>query len=135
LILPTFKDKEIEEAVELLQKYLKDQDAPITKEKYLAIQEQLGKEPDPNFMPLGFEDIPYDCQVAVNIYSKLGNRVYADVGFTGKDYTNLPILIEVYNICDKDLLLDLLNVIDAHQIVKSQKQIKKMHDDMKKKTK
>jgi hypothetical protein len=97
------------------------------------IQEQLGKEPDPKFMPLGFEDLPEDAQLAVTIHSKLGNRVYGDVGYTGKDYTTLPILIDIFCITNTLLLLDLLNKIDAFYIDKSQKQIKKMYDDIKKK--
>ena len=133
MILPTFKESEEEELFKFLDKYLKDQDSPINKEKYLAVQRELGKEPDPNVMPLGFEDLPEDAQVAVSIHSKLGNRVYGDVGYTGKDYTALPILIDIYSIKNRLLLLDLLNMIDTFYINKSQKQIKKMYDDMKKK--
>jgi len=133
LTLPTFKESETQDLFKTLDKFLKDQDGPINKEKYLKIQEQLGKEPDPKHMPLGFDDLTEDAQLAFNIYNKLGNRVYGDVGFTGKDYTNLPILIQIYHIRDVDLLLDLLNTMDAYNINKSQKQIKKMYDDMKKK--
>lgn len=112
---------------------MKDSQSPITKEKYLKVQEQLGKEPDPKYMPIGFEDLPEDCQLAFLIYTKLGNRIYGDVGFVGKDYTNLPILIKIHNIYDVDLLISLLNVLDNFNIEKSQKQIKKMYDDLKKK--
>jgi hypothetical protein len=133
--LPIFKEDEEQNTIQLIQKFLKDQNSPITKEKYLEVQKQLGKEPDPKYMPLGYEDLPEDAQLALIIYNKLGNRIYGDVGFTGKDYTNLPILIERHNIYDTALLIDLLNVIDIYYIEKNQKQIKKMYDDMKKKTK
>lgn len=95
--------------------------------------EQLGKEPDPDKIPISYEDLYMDNQLTLNIYGKLGNRVYGDVGFVGKDYTNLPILIETYEIVDKELLLDLLNIIDSVNIENSQKIIKKAVDDMKKK--
>lgn len=133
MIWPTFKESELKELFEVMERFLRDLDSPISKEQYLATMKELGQEPDPKKVPLGFEDVPEDAQLAFNIYNKLGNRVYGDVGFTGKDYTNLPILIEIYRICDKDLLIDLLNAIDAFNINKSQKQIKKMYDDMKKK--
>lgn len=133
MIWPIFKEKEIEELLKIMEKFMKDIDSPIDKEKYLKIQEQMGLEPDPKKIPLGFEDIPADCQLAFSIYTKLGNRVYGDVGYTGKDYTNLPILIEIHNICDKGLLIELLNVIEGYYIDKNQKQIKKMYDDLKKK--
>ena len=135
MTLPIFKEAEEQDTIQLIQKFLKDQDSPITKEKYLEVQKQLGKEPDPKYMPLGYEDLPEDAQLAFIIYNKLGNRIYGDVGFTGKDYTNLPILIERHNIYDTALLIDLLNVIDIYYIEKNQRQIKKMYDDMKKKTK
>jgi hypothetical protein len=93
--------------------------------------EQLGKEP--NNPPVGYEDLCPDCQIALNIYNRLGNRVYGDVGFVGKDYTNLPILIEIFEITNKNYLIDLLNVLDAFNIDKSQKGMKKMMDDIKKK--
>lgn len=130
---PIFNESHKEEIVQTLQKFLKDLDSPIDKEKYLKIQAELGQEPDFSRMPLGFEDIPQEAQVALNIYNTLGNRIYPDVGFTGKDYTNLPILIDIYEIYNKKLLLELLTVIEAYYIDKNQKQIKKMYDDMKKK--
>jgi hypothetical protein len=133
LTWPIFNESHKEEIVQTLQKFLKDLDSPIDKEKYLKIQAELGQEPDFSRMPLGFEDIPQEAQVALNIYNTLGNRIYPDVGFTGKDYTNLPILIDIYEIYNKKLLLELLTVIEAYYIDKNQKQIKKMYDDMKKK--
>lgn len=95
--------------------------------------EQMGKEPDSDKMPLDYFDLCPDCQIALNIYNRLGNRVYGDVGFIGKDYTNLPILIEIFEITNKNYLIDLLNVLDAFNIDKSQKSMKKMMDDIKKK--
>jgi hypothetical protein len=97
--------------------------------------EQTGREPDPEKIPLGSEDLPYDAQLALAIYSKLGSRIYGDVGFIGKDYTNLPILISWYEIINTELLLDLLNIIDLYNIEKSQEAIKKEVDKLKKKSK
>lgn len=133
MIWPTFKENEQAQCIELLEKYLKDIDSPIKRETYLNMCEQMGKEPDPAELPLAYEDLTYDAQLAYSIYTRLGSRIYGDVGFTGKDYTNLPILIEVYDIIDPDYLLILLSVLDSHYINKSQAQIKKMHDDIKKK--
>lgn len=96
--------------------------------------EQVGKEPDPDKIPIGAEDLALDAQIALSIYNRLGSRIYGDVGFVGKDYTNLPILIEVYSIKDKELLIDLLNIIDTFNIQKSQEAIKKEFDKLKKKS-
>lgn len=135
MILPTFKESEEQLLIKELQKFLKDQDSPIKLETYLNMCEQLGKDPDPEEMPMSYDQLSYDCQLSFSIFTKLGSRVYGDVGFTGKDYTNLPILIEVHKIIDKSLLLSLLTTIESYYVEKSQKQIKKAHDDMKKKMK
>lgn len=96
--------------------------------------EQTGKQPDPNKIPLEFEDLTYDGQLAYNIYSKLGNRVESNIGFVGKDYSNLPILIEIYNIIDKEYLLDLLLLIEIFYINENSKQIEKIMNKNKPKT-
>jgi hypothetical protein len=124
--------EELDKSLSTLDKFL-NQPEGISKDKYLALMEQLGKEPELDKMPLDYFDLCPDAQIAVNIYNRLGNRVYGDVGFVGKDYTNLPILIEIFGITNKDLLIDLLNVLDASNIDKSQKAMKKMMDDIKKK--
>ena len=93
---------------------------------------ERGQEPDLNKIPMDYTDLYYDAQLALNIYGKLGNRVYGDVGFTGKDFTVLPILIEFHGIKDIDLLLDYLNIIDSFNINKSQEAMKKEYDKLKK---
>jgi len=88
--------------------------------------EQMGKPIDPDKMPIGFEDLPTDAQLSLNIYNRLGNRVESNIGFVGKDYSNLPILIEVYNIVDKEWLLDLLLTIEVHYIEANAEEVKKI---------
>ena len=90
-------------------------------------------EPDPDKIPIDYEDLTYDGQLALNIYGKLGNRVYGDVGFTGKDFTILPILITYHSIQDTELLLECLNIIDTFNISKSQEAMKKEFDKLKNK--
>jgi len=53
--------------------------------------EQIGKEPDPEEIPPEVEDFPLDVQKALLLYNKLGDRIYPDIGYLGKDYTQLPI--------------------------------------------
>lgn len=97
------------------------------------MMEQRGEEPDPARIPVGYEDLNYDPQLALVIYGKLGNRVYGDVGFVGKDFTVLPILITYHEVIDTDLLLDYLNTIDSFNIAKSQASMKAEMDKIKNK--
>tara|TARA_R110000772_G_scaffold66361_1_gene147849 strand:+ start:40487 stop:40807 length:321 start_codon:yes stop_codon:yes gene_type:complete len=105
----------------------------MTRAQYLQLIEQTGRPYDHEKAPVAFEDMRHDLQIALHIYNKLGNRIYGDVGMVGKDYTNLPILIDAYGIVDSLYLLDILQILEAKDVKDSQAAIKKMHDDIKKK--
>ena len=64
--------------------------------------EQTGEEIDWDRIPPDAEDFPESVITALNIYNSLGNRMYPDIGFVGKDYTNLELLYNFYYIEDKD---------------------------------
>ena len=109
-------------------------DAKMTRTRYLEMCEQLGKEPNLESMPPDWEDFPEAVQVSINIFGLLGDRVYPDIGYVGKDYTNLPTLIEVYGVEDKDLLIEVLDFLDSRAIKKSSEQMKKELDKLKRKS-
>lgn len=97
----------------------------MTQDKYLDMMEQLGKTPNPAEMPPSIEDLPEVMQVAIATFNMLGDRVYPDIGFVGKDYTNLPHYIEIYEIEDKEFFLEILNWLDSRAVKKSSEQLKK----------
>lgn len=105
----------------------------MTKDKYLEMQSQLGAEPDPDRCPPGIEDFPDIVICALNIFSSLGDRVYPDIGYIGKDYTNLPIFLQIYDIekADYDLVMRILHSLDSHVINKSQQKLKEEHNKLK----
>lgn len=97
------------------------------------MQEQLGREPNPKKCPPGPDDFPEVVNIAITIFNLLGNRIYPEVGYTGKDYTALPVFLDMYDVTDRDLVIDILIKLDSHAIDKSQKEIKRQHDKMKRK--
>ena len=105
----------------------------MTRDRYLEMCEQLGKEPDPNEIPPDWEDFPEIVQYALNTYNSLGDRMYPDIGYIGKDYTNLPYFIDLYNIEDKEFFLEILSWLDSRAIEQSRKAIKREHDKLKRK--
>lgn len=131
----TFVDNEIEEMLDRLDLWHENMDIGMTKEKYLEVQEQLGLEPDFNRCPPGLEDFPDLVINALNIFSGLGDRVYPDIGYVGKDYTNLPIFLQIYDIDkrDYDLVMRILSSLDSHVIKKSQQKLREEHNKMKSK--
>lgn len=105
----------------------------MTQERYLTMCEQLGKEPDLDEMPPHWEDFPDIAIYAMNTFSMLGDRIYPDIGYIGKDYTNLPILLKVYEIEDKELFLEILHFLESRAIKHSQQQLKRERDKLKRK--
>lgn len=106
----------------------------MTKDRYLEMCEQLGKEPDPEEMPPDMEDFPEIVQISIVIFNYLGDRVYPDIGYVGKDYTNLPILIDIYGVEDVELLLSIVGFLDSRAIQKSSEALKQEREKLKRKS-
>lgn len=118
---------------ERLETWQRNSEVGMTKDRYLEMQEQLGRDPDPEKCPPGVEDFPSIILDSISIFNYLGDRVFPEIGYIGKDYTNLPILIEIFKIDNVELLLETLSRLDSHAIKKSQEQIKREHEKLKRK--
>lgn len=105
----------------------------MTKERYLSLCEQMNQEPSEEKCPPDFEDFPVSVQQAIEVFNKLGDRVYPDIGYMGKDYTSIDLHMEVSGVTEKDIFLDTLVRLDAYMIKKSAEQLKKARDSVKKK--
>lgn len=119
---------------ERLEKWQKNNDVGMSKDKYLDMKEQLGQDPDMEECPPGEEDLPGIIIDAINIFNMLGDRVYPDIGYIGKDYTNLPIFLKVFQIDNVDLTMEALSRLDGHAIKKAQEALKREYDKMKRKS-
>ena len=106
----------------------------MTRDRYLTMCEQLGTEPNEEDMPPGIEDLPEVIQKALHIYNSLGDRLVPDVGFLGKDYTNLRLYMEVHEIEDKEFFLDVISWLDSRAIKKSAEDMKRQMDKLKRKS-
>ena len=95
--------------------------------------EQLEKEPSDKEIPPDWEDFPQIMQEAINTFNQLGDRVYSEIGFTGKDYTNLNHFMEVYGVEDKEFFLEILSWLDSRAIKKSSEDLKRQYDKLKRK--
>ena len=108
----------------------------MTKDQYLRMVEQTGEEIDWDRCPPEAEDFPESTVTAVNIFHSLGDRIYGDVGYVGKDFTNLDVLLENYCVttnAEKDWCLEVILHLDKRQIVASQKKLKAEIDKIRKK--
>jgi|TARA_B110000444_G_C18736916_1_gene546075 hypothetical protein len=106
----------------------------MTKERYFKMCEQLNKEPIQEEIPPDFEDLPETAKIAITIFNSLGDRIFPDVGYTGKDYTTFDHYLDIYAITDeKELLLDILTYLESRAITASRESIKRAHDKLKRK--
>lgn len=131
--MATFAEEQKELLWERVDLWQRHTESGMTKDKYLEMQEQLGREPDMEKCPPGIEDMPDVFIDAINIYNSLGDRVYPEIGYIGKDYTNLPILLDIYKTDNIDLLMEILSRLDAHAIKKSSERMKREYDKLKRK--
>lgn len=122
---------EIHEMWERLEKWQKNNEVGMSKDKYLSMREQLGKDPNPNECPPGVEDFPEVIVDAINIFNMLGDRVYPEIGYIGKDYTNLPVLLQIFEVDNVGLVVEALSRLDSHAIQKAQEKLKREYDKMK----
>jgi len=105
----------------------------MTRDRYLEMMEQLGQEPKEEEIPPDWEDLPDIIFFAVNTYNILGDRVYPEIGFMGKDYTKLPYFLDVYGITDVEFFLEIMHWLDTRAIKSSSEKLKKEYDKLKRK--
>ena len=105
----------------------------MTKDRYLEMMSQLGKEPIESEIPPDYEDFPPIVIEAIETFNSLGDRIDGHVGYIGKDYTNLPFYMQIHQVEDKDLFLHILLRLDAEAIGISAKRMKDQVEKMKRK--
>ena len=99
--------------------------------------EQMGEDPDWDKCPLDIEDFPELVLTTLNLYNSLGDKIYPDIGYTGKDFTNFNFLLNKFGIekHQEEYIFDIILWLDARNIKNSQDRIKAEHDKIKNKHK
>jgi len=97
--------------------------------------EQTGEEIDWERCPPELSDFPDSVLDSLNIFYSMGNKVYPEIGYIGKDFSNREIFFELYNIksYQKDWIMELLLFLESKTVIESQRQIKAEYDKMKRK--
>ena len=104
-----------------LEKFV-NSNSNIDVDKYLAICEQLGHEPDPARMPLELSDFPDEVQVAFFVFSLLPDRWEGMSGtYMGKDYANLQYIFDLYEIDDPKVIFEILKLYESIVVEKAAK--------------
>ena len=107
----------------------------MSKDQYLEMMDQMGEEPDWEKCPPDWEDFPEVVLVALNVFNTMGDRIFPEIGYIGKDFTNYKVILEHYKIEEhnKEITLETILHLDSRAIDKSQKHLKAEYDKMKRK--
>ncbi len=90
----------------------------MTTDKYIQMCEEFGDPIDEDAIPPSYEDFPSYVHYGILIFNALPD-IYTStmetVLFTGKDYSSLPILFELYRISQDDRLLifEIIQFLDS----------------------
>lgn len=122
-----------EQALKRLERMYKNLDTGMTRNKYLDMCEQLGKEPSDKEIPPDWDDFPELVRDAINTFNQLGDRVFPEIGYVGKDYQNLKYFIDFYRVDDVEFYLEVLSWLDSRAIKKSSQDLKRQYDKLKRK--
>jgi len=97
--------------------------------------EQTGQEVDWEKCPADWEDFPPLIWDMVEIYNSLGDRVVAEVGYVGKDFTNLQYIFKLHKTSEyaQEIIFDLLLWLDARNIQISTDKLRAEYAKMKQK--
>ena len=106
----------------------------MTPERYFEMQEQMGLEVIEKDIPPSLEDMPDTVISALEIFNYLGDRIYPEIGYIGKDYTNLLIYIDLWGVSkENEFFYQVLQWLDARAIKESSERLKREYDKIKRK--
>ena len=124
----------MEELWRRLTNFFNNAEAKVSADRYFEICEQLGQEPELERIPIEWNDLPILAQSAVYTFNMLGDRIEADIGYLGKDYTNLPLIMDTFEIEDnRELFLEILNWLDQRAIKQNAEHMKREREKLKRK--
>jgi hypothetical protein len=123
----------MEELWRRLTNFFNNAESKITADRYFEICEQMGQEPDPTRIPVDWNDLPIIAQHSVYAFNMLGDRLVADIGYLGKDYTNLSVIMDTLEVDNRELFLEILHWLDSRAIKQSADAMKRERDKLKRK--
>jgi len=102
----------------------------MTKDQYIMMCEQTGEEIDWDKCPPDWGDFPDIVSIIMSIFNSLGDRIYPEIGYTGKDFTNLEFLLKHYKVAEHevDFVYNIILWLDSRTIERSQKKLKAEYD-------
>ena len=107
-----FYRQQVVEILDLLEKHYESSDKKFR--EYLLVCERLGKDPDPNKVPMDMGNFPYEVQLAFLVHDLLPDRWEGMSGsYLGKDWSAIGAILDSYNIdIDRQIILFFVKAMD-----------------------
>ncbi len=84
---------------------------------YLAVCDRLGKEPDPEKVPMEPQYYPYEVQIAMQIHSLLPDRWDGMSGYyMGKDWSSIDTHLKAHSVEDTVTSLFFIKALEANNM-------------------
>ena len=95
----------------------------------------MNQEPDWEKCPPDWDDFPNCIITAMSIFNSLGDRIYPDIGYIGKDYTNYNFLLELYKVekHEVDYIFEVITTLENRAVEIAQRKLKAQYDKLKRK--
>jgi len=95
----------------------------------------MNQAPDWEKCPDDWEDFPPLITDTVSIFNSLGDKIMPDIGYLGKDYTNLDFYLNLYGIEEHQQLFvsEILLSMETRAVEKAQRKLKAEYDRIKRK--
>jgi len=79
----------------------------------------MGTDPIPEEIPIEYTDLDFNGQLALKIFNMLPDNIEGMSGsWLGKDFSGLGVLLDVYEVVERQKVLDLMMILisetDAH---------------------
>lgn len=122
-----FYAEQVDRILALIKRHFKD--TGIDLDKYLAVCEQLGQEPDPEKMPPSLENYPLEVQEAFFLHRMLSDRWDGSSGYyMGKDFSALGTYLKVYDVKNPAQTLYFLKHIENEHSAMLNEQVKRQQE-------
>lgn len=97
------------------------------------MMEQMGEEPDWDKCPVDWEDFPEVVILGINVYNTLGSRIFPEIGYIGKEYSNYDLILEYLGIEEhqKDFVFEVVQFMENREVEISQRKLKAEYDRVK----
>ncbi len=90
----------------------------MTKASYYEMCEALGNEPDPEEVPVEYDDLPAEVQNIFSIYSRLRDDFDTMNGiYLGKNRVGMLELFDIMGVekVDQNFTMSVIDIIDTHR--------------------